>query len=377
VIYLDNNATTRVAPEVVDAMTSCCLETWGNPHSPHAAGRAAHRVVEAARGRAAALVCASPADLIFTSCGTESNALVIHSLSGGERRKIVASELEHPSVLALLEELARRGAIELATIAATAAGTVDLADAERKIDAATALVAVMLAQNETGVVQPVREVAEIAHRHGALLLVDAVQAAGKIPIDVAELGADYLSLSGHKFHAPKGIGVLFARSGAPLSPLWRGGGQERGLRSGTEPVPLIAAVGCASALALEALRTASAVAALRDDFETSVRAAAPHSSVHGVASPRLPNTSSIGFPGWLADRLVAAFDEAGLAASAGAACHSGSVTASRVLRAMGVADEIALGTVRFSLSRETTRSEIDEAAAVVRSVIGSGAAAGR
>ncbi|MGA7616300.1 MAG: cysteine desulfurase family protein [Thermoanaerobaculia bacterium] len=362
-IYLDNNATTRVADEVVDAMTPAYREIYGNPHSPHALGRAAHDLVENARSEVARLLGARAESIAFTSCGTESNALVLRSFaSRADRPKIVTTAVEHPSVLAMLHELAGDGSIELEVTPVTPDGALDLDAMRDAVDDGTALVSVMLAQNETGVIHDVAAVAAIAHEHGALVHVDAVQAAGKVAIDVDLLGADLLSISGHKFHAPKGIGALFIRRGIALEPIWRGGGQENGLRSGTEPVPLIAGLGRACSLALELLPHQKEVQRHRDRLEERVLASGGDVRVNGAAQTRLPNTASMSFRGLRADHLVAAFDTEGICCSAGAACHSGRAEPSGVMLAMGTPRDYAVGTVRFSLSRYTTGEEIHQAA---------------
>lgn len=363
-IYLDNNATTRVADEVLAAMQPYYSEHYGNPHSPHALGRAAHDGVERARAEVARLLGADGSEIVFTSCGTESNAMVLRSVQGSPRRKVVMTSVEHPSVRSLLQSMADRGDIELAVIGVDRTGRVDLDQAAAAIDDATLLVSVMQAQNETGVIHPVAEIAALARKHGALVHVDAVQAAAKIEVNVQTLGADFLSISGHKFHAPKGVGALYVRRGLTVDPLWLGGGQEHGLRSGTEAVPSIVGVGAAARLALEALDRQPDVARRRDRLERNVLTTIESASVNG-AGPRLPNTASISFRGLAADKVVDALDERGLCASAGAACHSGAVEPSAVMRAMGVPDDVAIGTVRFSLSRYTTDEEIEVASAII------------
>ncbi|HVT43438.1 MAG TPA: cysteine desulfurase family protein [Thermoanaerobaculia bacterium] len=364
-IYLDNNATTRVADEVIEAMAPWYRDHYGNPHSAHALGRRAHDGIEQARAEVASLLRARPQEIVFTSCGTESNAIAILGTLGQrpERRKIVTSAVEHPSVLALLGELSRRGEIELATVGVDGDGRLDLEALRREVDSSTLLVTLMLAQNETGVIHPVEDAARIAAAAGALLLVDAVQAAGKIETDAGALGADLLSISGHKLHAPKGIGALYVREGVTLSPIWRGGGQENGLRSGTEAVPLIAGLGCASRIAQQRLELQANVRLLRDALEARILAISATS--RNGAEPRLPNTASLSFHGLFADSIVAELDAKGVCISAGAACHSGAVEPSSVMKAMGKPIDQALGTVRFSLSRNTTAEEIELAAALV------------
>lgn len=370
-IYLDNNATTRVADEVVSAMTPFYREWFGNPHARHALGRRAHDAVEAARSRVAALLGCDSGEVVFTSCGTEGNALVIRGLTDRHpaRRKVVTTAVEHPSVLSLLASLDRARAIELHLVPVGSDGELDLAALEKAVDGSTLLVSVMLAQNETGVIHPVRQAAEIAHRHGALVHVDAVQASGKVALAMDELSADFLTVSGHKFHAPKGIGALAIRHGVKLEPLWLGGGQELGLRSGTEPVPSIVGMAAAADLAREALASGPAVRLLRDRFERAVLESVPETSVNGASQPRLDNTSSLAFHDTAADAIVVALDERGLCASAGAACHSGKAEPTGTMKAMGKPPRVAMGTVRFSLSHYTTEEEIERAVEIVKDVV--------
>lgn len=362
-IYLDNNATTRVADEVLDAMRPYNTEWYGNPHSAHRLGRAAHRGLEEARAAVAELLHTAPSQIRFTSCGTEGNAIVIRGLQRGQRRRVVASAVEHPSVMKMLERLRAKGEIELVTVAPDSSGRLRPEAFASVIDANTALVCVMLAQNETGVLHPVREIAGIARAAEAKILVDAVQAAAKIDLDVNELDADFVTLSGHKLHAPKGIGALWIREGLSLDPLWLGGGQEFGLRSGTEAVALAAGFGEACRIGRAHLDRAGMVAVLRDLFEKLVADKLPNAVFHGAEVERLPNTSSVSLPGWIGPDLMATLDrEFDICVSAGAACHSDQVEPSAVLRAMNVPREVALGTVRISLSHYTTRDEITRAA---------------
>lgn len=359
-IYLDNNATTRVADEVLATMTPYYREHYGNPHSLHALGRRAHEGIEHARDELSSLIGGAGGDIVFTSCGTEGNAIAIRGLQRDTaRRRIVASSVEHPSILRLLEWLAGREEIELVLVGVDSSGQLDLDAMERAVDHNTAMVAVMLTQNETGVIHPISEIARIAHSHGALLLVDAVQAVGKIAVNVDDLGADFLTVSGHKYHAPKGIGALWIRTGVRVDPLWLGGGQEHGMRSGTESVPLIAGLGAASRIAKERLGMQSGVAVRRNRLEREILGRIAGTTVNGEGD-RLPNTSNISFRGLLSSLLVGALDERGICVSAGAACHSGLVEPSGVMKAMGKAFEDAVGAVRYSLSRDTTDDEISE-----------------
>lgn len=369
-IYLDNNATTRVADDVLESMKPYYLELYGNAHSAHALGRGALEGVEAARAEIASLLGCAPQEVIFTSCGTEGNALVIRGLldRNPQRRRIVATSVEHPSVLSLLRALETRGDIELKIVPVNSDGAVDLEEWIRAVDTSTLLACVMYAQNETGVVHAVPALSEIAHSQGALVLVDAVQAAGKLPISMPALGADFLTISGHKFHAPKGIGALAIRKGLSIKPLWYGGGQELGLRSGTEPVPSIVGFGTAARLARESLMTVAKIRQLRDRLEQALRGM-PEVTVNGGAQPRLPNTLNISFHHLPADEIVRALDAEGVCASAGAACHSGVPDPSATMKAMGKPLEIGMGAVRFSLSRYTTAEEIDRAASAVTTVV--------
>ena len=370
-IYLDNNATTRVADEVVSAMTPFYREYYGNAHAIHALGRRSHEAVEAARGEIAALLGCEPGEVIFTSCGTEGNAMVIRGLLDRhpDRRKVVATSVEHPSVLSLLRSLEAAGVIELAVVPVSTDGAIDLDAMRDAIDDSTLLVSVMLAQNETGVLHPVPRIAGMAHARGALMHVDAVQAAGKVGLSQRELGADFVTISGHKFHAPKGIGALTIRRGLSLQPLWLGGGQELGMRSGTEPVPAIAGFAAAARMAREALAGFDRVRELRDRLESSILAEIAETSVNGATQPRLGNTANISFHDLAADEVVRALDARGVCVSAGAACHSGRVEPSGTMKAMGRPLRVAMGAVRFSLSRYTTEAEVDRTIELVSQVV--------
>ena len=371
VIYLDNNATTPVTDDILEAMEPYYRTFFGNAHAIHSLGRKAHEAVEEARGEVAALLGADASEVIFTSCGTEGNALVIRGLldAAPERRRIVTSAVEHPSVLSLLHALEDRGAIELVIVPVDTAGAIDLDAMRAAVDDTTLLVTVMLAQNETGVIHPVEEIASIAASRGALFHIDAVQAAGKIALSLDALGADFVTISGHKFHAPKGGGALAIRKGRTLRPLWYGGGQELGMRSGTEAVPSIAGLGRAARLASEALPGyAERVGRLRDKLESALVAALDDVSINGVSQPRLANTASIAFHGIYGDDVVRALDSRGVCVSAGSACQSGSTEPTGTMKAMGLPFRQAMGAVRFSLSRLTTEQEIDEAITIAREV---------
>ncbi|MHB0971724.1 MAG: cysteine desulfurase family protein [Thermoanaerobaculia bacterium] len=358
-IYLDNNATTRTADDVLTAMQPYYREYYGNPHSAHHLGRRAMEGIEHARTQVGDLLGVSPKEITFTSCGTESNAIVLRGYRRKGRRKVVTTAVEHPSVLAVLQRCASAGEIDLVVIPVAPSGELDMNALEAAIDSKTLLVSVMLAQNETGVIHPIPEIAEITRERGVALHVDAVQAAGKIPLDVYKMGADFLTISGHKFHAPKGIGALFIREGFHVDPLWNGAGQEGGLRPGTEAVPGIIGLGIAAKIARERLSEQEWVRHLRDQLERGLLLACPFATANGASQPRLPNTLSVSFAGLFADEIVEALDERGVCVSAGAACHSGVREPSNVMKAMAKPLSQALGTIRFSLSRFTTATEID------------------
>lgn len=346
-IYLDHNATVPVKPAVAEAVRAA-LGACGNPSSVHGAGRAARRMVEDGRDAVAALVGARPERVVFTSGGTEANNL---ALRGAGRTCILAGATEHPSVL--------KGAENVAAVPVGRDGRLDLdaLDAMLAAGSAPALISVMLANNETGVIHPVAEAAQIAKRHGALVHCDASQAPGRIAAEMAPLGADLLTLSAHKIGGPMGAGALVLAPGIEIESLLCGGGQERRRRAGTENVPAIAGFGVAAALAKDDLNDAPRLARLRDLLET--RLAAEGAVAFGADAPRLPNTSCLAMPGAASDTQVMGFDLAGFAVSAGAACSSGKVEPSHVLAAMGVPDPEARAAIRVSLGRSTTEAEIE------------------
>jgi cysteine desulfurase len=348
--YLDWNATAPMRPEAAAAMAEALTRT-GNPSSVHRWGREARRALEKARAQVAALVGAAASEIVFTSGGTEANRLALHGLAG---RRLLVSALEHDSV--------RQAAEGAAVIPARPQGVVDLAALERMLaeDARPALVSLMLANNETGVIQPVAEAARLAHASGALLHCDAVQAAGKVAVDRAALGADLLSLSAHKLGGPQGVGALVVGDAVKLVALQTGGGQERGRRAGTENLPGIVGFGAAAAVAAERLRDYAAVALLRDQAERRLAAIAPDAPVYGAAAPRLANTLAIGMPGVPAATQVMALDLAGVMVSAGAACSSGKLRRSQVLDAMGVGAEAAESAIRISLGWSSSSADIDQ-----------------
>ncbi len=368
-VYLDNNATTAVAPECVAPVLECLCASWGNPSSKHAVGEAAKSRVIAARASVATLLNATPAEIVFTASGTESNHLAIHGALAARpgRTHIVTSAVEHPATLALLAQLETQG-VQVTRLPVDANGGLDLAALDTAITPDTALVSLMWANNETGVLFPVAEAARMARSKGALFHTDAVQAAAKLAIDLAQLPADLLSVSGHKLHAPKGVGALFVRKGLKLQPMLFGH-QERNRRGGTENVPGIVGMGVACELAAQALDKAAAMSALRDRFEAGVLARFPLASINGGRSERVANTSSVRFGELEAEVILDKLDRAGICASSGAACTAAGSAPSHVLRAMGLTEAQARATIRFSLSRYTTAAEIDRVLDTLSSVI--------
>ena len=352
-VYLDYNATAPVWPEVVDAVATA-LREGGNASAIHADGRAARAKIEAARASVAALVGAETETVVFTGGGTEANN---QALRAAGRRRVLVAAIEHESVL-LADGGARR-------VPSLPDGTVDLAALDRMLseDGAPAVVAVMLANNETGVVQPVAEAARIAHAHGAVLHCDAVQAAGKIPVDVAALGADTYALSAHKIGGPQGVGALVARDPDGVARFIHGGGQERGRRAGTENVAGIAGYGVAARIAAARLEDFAALGARRDGLEARLRGIAGDAAVIGQGAPRLPNTSKLVMPGVASQTQVIAMDLEGISISAGSACSSGKVEVPHVLAAMAVPETLALSAVRLSMGWATTGDDLERYAA--------------
>ena len=378
VIYFDNNATTRVDPRVFEAMRPFFCERYGNASSIHTFGGSVMADVEAARCRVAELLGADfrdkdgrAAEILFTSGGTESDnaAIAAAAAVAPERRRIVVSRVEHPAILTTVREYERRG-YDVRQVPVDDRGRLDMAELAATVNDDTALVSLMWANNEIGNLYPVTEAAEIAHKHGAIFHTDAVQAVGKVPIDLASQPLDMLSLSGHKLHAPKGIGVLFIRRGVRFKPLVTGGHQERGRRGGTENVPGIVGLGEACRLAkAEMAEEVRRLAALRDRLEREVVQAIPRAFVNGDLEHRLPNTSSISFEGIEGEAILSLLDRHGICASSGSACTTGSLEPSHVLRAMGVPYTRAHGTLRFSLSKFNDESEIDELMKVLPGII--------
>lgn len=361
-IYFDNNATTAVDERVLDALSSSLRDVYGNASSIHKEGQAARRAIEDARESVAQLIGATEREVVFTSGGTEANNAAIF---GAARGAIVTTAIEHPSVLEPVAELERRGA-RVDRIAPLRSGEVS---ADAVIDAIrddTKLVTVMLANNETGVIQPIEAIGRACRERGIHFHVDAVQGAGKIGIDVETLQCDTLALSAHKLHAPKGIGALFVRRGLTMTPYLFGGAQERRRRAGTENVPLAAAFGVAAALAADPAPREQ-VRGLRDAFESVIPPAM--TNINGATAPRIPNTSNVTFHGADGEGIVIGLDLTGIAVSTGSACSSGRVEPSHVLLAMGLTPDEARSTVRFSMSRFTTEEEVAHVIDALRDIV--------
>jgi cysteine desulfurase len=361
VYYFDNNATTRVAPEVFEAMAPFLREFWGNPSSAYGFGHQVAQHVDAARERVAALINADPREVVFTSCGTESNNSAIHSalrLNPGKRH-VLTTAVEHSANINYGEYLRKHGH-EVTFLPVEPDGSLDLHLLEKSIRPDTAIVSVMWANNETGVLFPIEEIAAICRSKGTLFHTDAVQTPGKLKIDVKGLGVDFLSLSAHKLHAPKGIGLLYVKRRTKYQPYVIGGHQERGRRGGTENVASIVAFGKAAELALAHLREEDTrVRGLRDRLERTVLGTIPNTSRNGALEPRLPNTANLAFDFVEAEAVLMLLDQAGICASSGSACTTGSLDPSHVLTAMGVNPMRARGSVRFSLGVYNTAAEVD------------------
>ena len=351
-VYLDNNATTQVAPEVMEAMLPYFHELYGNPSSMHSFGGQVMKQVRKAREQVAALLGSSPEEIIFTSCGSESDNAAIRSAlaSYPDKKHIVTSRVEHPAVRALCAHLATQG-YRLTELPVDGEGRLDMDQYRRALTSDTAIVSLMWANNETGVIFPIEKAAELARERGILFHTDAVQSVGKIPTNLAEMTIDMLSLSGHKLHAPKGIGVLYLRKGTKFSPFLIGGHQERGRRGGTEATPSIIGLGVAAELAQKKMEFENTfVKGLRDRLEDTILKTVPNTKVNGDRVNRLPNTTNISFEFVEGEGILLMMDEFGICASSGSACTSGSLQPSHVLRAMGIPFTMAHGSIRFSLS---------------------------
>jgi cysteine desulfurase len=359
--YLDNNATTRVAPEVIEALLPFLREWWGNPSSAYSFGHQVARHVDEARAKVAALINADPREVVFTSCGTESNNSAIHSalVTHPEKRHVLTTAVEHSANIKFCDFLQKHG-YRVTFLPVESDGTLDLHLLEQSIRPDTAIVSVMWANNETGVLFPVEEIAAICRSKGTLFHTDAVQVPGKLKIDVQELGVDFLSLSAHKLHAPKGIGLLYVKRRTKYHPYVIGGGQERGRRGGTENVANIVAFGRAAELAMANLNEENRrVRLLRDKLEGAILRDIPGTSRNGAREPRLPNTTNISFENVEAEGILLLLDRVGICASSGSACTTGSLDPSHVLLAMGSSAARARGSVRFSLGIYNTEEEID------------------
>ncbi len=359
-VYLDNNATTRVAPEVVEAMLPYMSDLYGNPSSMHTFGGQVGKAVKEAREHMAALIGAQPEEILFTSCGSESdNTAIMSALQSQPTKKhIVTTRVEHPAILNLAQHLEHNG-YEVTYIPVDFKGRLDMDAYAESLRKDTAIVSIMFANNEVGNVYPIQQMAEMAKEKGIVFHTDAVQAVGKEDINLATLPVDYLALSGHKLHAPKGIGALYIRKGTRFRPFLRGGHQERGRRAGTENVPYFIALGKAAQMAKEHMVAENKeLVRLRDMLETGLTQAIPDSVVNGDVASRLPNTSSIAFKNIEGEAILLMLDRLGICASSGSACTSGSLEPSHVLRAMGIPFTYAHGSIRFSLSRYTTEEEV-------------------
>jgi cysteine desulfurase len=360
-IYFDNNATTKVAEQVLEEIRPLFCELYGNPSSMHTFGGQIGRRIRQAREQVAGLLGCEPSEIVFTGCGTESDNTAIKGTlaAAPNRRTIITTRVEHPAVLAVCRELENHG-YTVVELSVDSQGRLDMAEMEEQLDDDTALVTIMYANNETGTVFPIEEIAELVASKGALFHTDAVQAVGKIPLDLSKSNIDLLSLSGHKLHAPKGVGVLYVRKGTRLSPFMLGGHQEAGRRAGTENVPGIVGLGKACELAAKNLEAEnSKVKALRDKLEKTIMQKCPDCRLNGDPDNRLPNTTNISFEYIEGEAILLMLDKYGICASSGSACTSGSLEPSHVLRAMGVPFTAAHGSIRFSLSRYNTEEEVD------------------
>ena len=364
-IYLDNNATTKPDPLVIQEVLKSLQNNWANPSSPHSLGKEAKNAIENARNQVASLLNCNPSEIIFTSGGTESDNTAIFSPfieleMKGEKGHLIISAVEHPAVFEAAIYLQKKGH-KLSIIRVDKNGLLDLNQLHEEITEHTTLVSIMFANNETGVITPLKEAIDIVKEKGVLFHCDAVQAIGKIPINLGKLDIDMLSVSGHKFHALKGIGALFIKNGIKLNPLIMGGGQEQNRRSGTENVPGIIAIGIASKIANENLsKDYQYILNLKNELEIAIKNLGIELIINGKNSNRLPNTISVSFKNKEAQKIVSMLDKEGIMAGAGAACHGDRAEISHVLRAMGVKNDYAKGTIRFSLSKFNTKEEIEK-----------------
>ena len=361
-IYVDNNATTKVAPEVFAAIQPYFCEEYGNPSSMHSVGGRIGPKLKEARNQVAALLGARPDEIIFTSCGTESDNTAVHAALAADpgKRHIVTSRVEHPAIGSLVSSLIKQG-YRITEVPVDGDGCLDIGNLEESLTPDTALVSIMWANNETGVIFPVEELAQMCRQRGITFHTDAVQAVGKLPIDLSDSAIDMLSLSGHKLHAPKGVGALYVRKGTKFSPFMIGGHQEKGRRAGTENVPGIIALGKACELAGQNMAEENTrVRDLRDHLETELIKHIPDAKVNGTIKQRTPTTSKISFANIEGESILLMLNEFGICASSGSACTSGSLEPSHVMRAMGVPFTMAHGSIRFSLSIYNTQEDVDE-----------------
>lgn len=371
IIYFDNNATTKVAPEVLEAMLPFFKDMYGNASSMHTFGGQVGKYIATAREQIAELLGALPDEILFTSCGTESdNTAVISAIeTQPDKKHFITTRVEHSAMLAMGDYLEKKG-YDVTYLSVDSKGRLDLAELEAAIRPDTALVSVMYANNETGTIFPIAQIAEIVKSKGVLFHVDAVQAVGKEIIDLQKLPIDFLALSGHKLHAPKGVGVLYIRRGTRFRPFLRGGHQERGRRAGTENAPYIVGLGKACELAgSNIIKERTEVARLRDMLEQGIVSQIPNAIVNGDREHRLPNTTSIAFEAVEGEAILLMLDQFGICASSGSACTSGSLEPSHVLRAMGVPFNYAHGSIRFSLSRYSTEEEVKKVIEVTPKII--------
>ncbi|MHC4539583.1 MAG: cysteine desulfurase NifS, partial [Planctomycetota bacterium] len=360
-IYFDNNATTKVAEEVLEEMTPLFSELYGNPSSMHTFGGQIGRRIRRAREQVAALLGCDPTEIVFTGGGTESDNTAIKGALAAQphKRKVITTRVEHPAVLTVCRDLKNHG-YTVVELSVDRQGRLDLAELEEQLDEDTALATIMYANNETGTVFPIDHISQLVANEGAVFHTDAVQAVGKMPLKLSESNIDLLSLSGHKLHAPKGVGILYVRKGTRLSPFMLGGHQEAGRRAGTENVPGIVGLGKACELAAANLEEEnSRVKYLRDKLENAIVEKCPDCRLNGDTGNRLPNTCNISFEYIEGEAILLMLDKYGICASSGSACTSGSLEPSHVLRAMGVPFTAAHGSIRFSLSRYNTEEEVD------------------
>ncbi len=364
-IYLDNNATTRVAPEVVEKMMPYFSEYYGNPSSMHMFGGVVGKQITEARENVAALINADPGEIIFTSCGTESDSTAIYAAlqSNPKKRHIITTRVEHPAIKNLCEHLAKTG-YRVSWVPVDREGRLDMDYLSERMTEDTAIISIMWANNETGVIFPVEKIAQMAAEKGIAFHTDAVQAVGKIPVDVKKSGLNMLALSGHKFHAPKGVGVLYVKKGTKFAPFLIGGHQEKGRRGGTENVASIIGIGKAAELARKDMADGEMdrVRSLRDRLEAEILEKIPNTLLNGSREDRLPNTLSVSFEYVEGESILLMLDQLGVCASSGSACTSGTLEPSHVLRALGVPFTAAHGSIRFSLSTYTTPEEIETVA---------------